>query len=329
MRLMQLNSTPTGSLIPLVLLLVPCSYLRAQAPSLEFNVMYECPAVKARMKAYSCAGTGPGDACDVETFPQGRPSMRGKSSRQQVMTLLAMCHAQTADEAKAAASGAPAGGAQAGAGGFKVGDQVQILTAFGWMDAKVMQVRGRSYFVHASNGADVWKDYPAEVRRLGKLTMEDHLAGQWDLKDRVQVLYQGKWIEGQISGYNYGVNEVEVHVEGGTVTTTFQNIRPSTTPPPAPRAATEPPKHGLTACTGKYDGRWEPSNGMGGFRIVFKGKQALVSEGFSPDMPYECWMDGAKIVLYKAGTTTIYDTILVNNDGTLQTELAELKKKGN
>jgi hypothetical protein len=68
---------------------------------------------------------------------------------------------------------------------------------------------------------------------------------------------------------------------------------------------------------------------MGGIRIVFRGKQAMVSEGFSPDMPYECWMDGAKIVLYKAGGTTIYDTILVNNDGTLQTELAELKKKGN
>jgi hypothetical protein len=282
------------------------------------------------MKVYSCSGAGPADPCDVETFPQGRPSMRGKSTRQQVMALFALCHVQTADEAKAPqSSAAPNAVATQGAGGFKTGDEIQILTAGGWMNAKVTQVRGNSYFVHAANGADVWKSYPAEVRRLGKLTMEDHLAGQWDLKDRVQVLYQGKWIEGDISGYNYGANQVDVRVQGGTVTTTFQNIRPSTTPPPAPRAATQPPKPGLSACTGKYDGRWEPSNGMGGMRIVFRGKQAMVSEGLSPDIAYECWMDGPKIVLYQAGGATIYETILVNNDGTLQTELAELKKKGN
>jgi hypothetical protein len=231
----------------LVLYLTGLTHLLGQTPSIQFGVMYECPAVRATMKAYSCAGPGPADLCDLETFPQGRPSMRGKAPRQQVMALVAMCHVQTADEAKGPRP------AVSGAGGFKAGDEIQILTAGGWMNAKVQQVRGNSYFVHAANGADVWKSYPAEVRRLGQLTMEDHLAGQWDLKDRVQVLYQGKWIEGVISGYNYGVNQVDVRVEGGTVTTTFQNIRPSTTPPPVPRAATQPPKPGLTPCTGKYD----------------------------------------------------------------------------
>ncbi len=301
-------------------------------PALQFNVTYECPTLKARMRAYSCAGANPSDACDIETFRADGRSMRGKSTHQQVMGLLSYCHVQTADEAKAEAKGLPAGGAsagaQAGAGGFKVGDVVQILTAFGWMNAKVAQVRGSSYFVHADNGADVWKSYPAELRRLGKLTMEDHLAGQWDLKDRVQVNYQGKWLEGEISGYNYGVNEVSVRVEGGTVTTTFQNIRPSTTPPPAPRASNQPPKSGLTPCTGKFDGRWEPSNGMGGMRIVFRGTKATVTEGVG-EIEYECWMDHGKIALYKGGTATLYDLIEINNDGTISTELAELKKKGN
>src|SRR5579862_1274869 len=144
--------------------------LLAQTSALQLGVMYECPAVQARMKAYSCTGPAATDVCDVETFPRGRPSMRGKSTRQQVTMLLAVCHVQTADEAKAAASGAPPAapaGAQTGAGGFKVGDELQILTAGGWMNAKVLQVRGNSYFVHAANGGEVWKSYPAELRRLG------------------------------------------------------------------------------------------------------------------------------------------------------------------
>lgn len=303
--------------------------LRAQTPTVQFNAVYECPAVHARMKVYSCAGAGPNDLCDLETFPAGRPPMRGKAPRQQVMALVAVCHVQTADEAKAPASGAQMPAGQTGGGGFKTGDEIQILSAGGWMNAKVLQVRGNSYFVHADNGAEVWKSYPAEVRRIGKLTMQDHLNGQYDLHDRVQVLYQGKWLEGEITMYNYGANQFDVHVEGGTVTTTLQNIRPSTTPPPAPRAATQPPKAGLTPCTGKFDGRREPSNGMGGLRVVFRGRKAMVTEGLSGEMEYECWMDGPKIALYKGGTDKPYDVIEINNDGTLQTELAELKKKGN
>src|SRR5579872_1613438 len=160
----------------------------AQTSTLQYGVVYECPAVQARMKVFSCAGPNAGDWCDVETTSAGRGAMRGKSTRQQVMALLGLCHAQTDTESKnPARGGVPSGGAQTGAGGFKVGDELQILTAGGWMNAKVLQVRGGSYFVHASNGGDVWKSYPGEVRRLGKLTMEDHLAGQYDIHDRVQV----------------------------------------------------------------------------------------------------------------------------------------------
>jgi hypothetical protein len=302
--------------------------LLAQTREVQFNVVYECPAIQARAKIYSCAGNAKTDPCDVETFPRGKPSMRGKSSRQQVEALVAICHLQTPGEAKGEASGAPPASAP-GAGGFKMGDEIQILTAGGWMNAKVLQVRGGSYFVHAANGADVWKSYPGEVRRIGKLTMQDHLAGQYDLHDRVQVLYQGKWTEGELTGYNYGANQFDVHVQGGTVTTTLQNIRPSTTAPPAPRSEGQAPKPGLTACNGKFDGRWEPSNGMGGMRIVFRGAKARVSEMLSPEREYECWMDGGKIALYAAGTSKPYEVIEINNDGTLQTTLVELKRKGN
>ena len=157
------------SLAP-VFFAIPLASLFAQTPALEFGVMYECPAVHARLKVFSCAGPAAADWCDVQTDSPARSNVRGKSTRQQVMTLLALCHRQSDAEAKAAASGGPpggAGGGQSGAGGFKVGDKIQINTAFGWMDAKILQVRGNSYFVDASNGAQVWKSYPAEVRRIG------------------------------------------------------------------------------------------------------------------------------------------------------------------
>src|SRR5262245_52202321 len=88
---------------------------------------------------------------------------------------------------------APAASAQAGVGGFKVGDTVQVNTAFGWVDAKVLRINGANYYVHAQSGADVWKTYPAELKRIGPLTAEDHKFGLYDLHDRVQVNFQGNW----------------------------------------------------------------------------------------------------------------------------------------
>ena len=209
--------------------------LPAQTPTLQMGTVYVCPSVQALMKVYSCAGPAATDMCDVQTA-NARGNVRGKATRQQVMTLLALCRPQTAVEAQAAgkaASAAPASGSRpaSGAGGFKVGDDVQILTAGGWMTAKVLQVNGNAYFVHAENGGDVQKTYPAELRRIGKLTAEDHAAGQWELHDKVQVTVNGKVMEGEISGYTG--NDFDVRVPGGTVHTNVQNLRMSTAPPPA------------------------------------------------------------------------------------------------
>ncbi len=209
--------------------------LGAQTQGLQMSVMYECPAVQAALKVYSCAGPAVGDWCDVETFSRVQPAARGKSTRAQVMAMLGICHPQTAAEAKAAAAsgggaGAAPAGAQAGVGGFKVGDNVRVLTAGGFMDAKVTQVRGNSYFVHAANGADVWKSYPTELRRIGKLTTEDHANGQYDLNDRVQVMVDGKWVESEIHGIN--ADEFEVDIPGGRrAWVKLQSIRGSAAPP--------------------------------------------------------------------------------------------------
>lgn len=306
--------------------------LAAQTPTLQMNVVYVCPAAQAVMKVFSCAGPAATDMCDVQTA-NGRGNMRGKSTRQQVMGLLPLCHPQTAAEAAAAAkvaAGAPAAGARpaAGAGGFKVGDEVEIMTAGGWMDAKITQVNGNLYSVHAANGGDVQKSYPAELRRLGKLTAEDHANGQWELHDKVQVTVQGKVMEGEISGYNG--NDFDVRVPGGTVHTNVQNLRMSTAPPPAVRAAGVAPKAGLTSCAGKFEGRYAPNQG-GGFTLTFRSGKATESGPIiGPDQEFECWTGGGKVYLYKAGEFSTDESLDMNNDGTLEDPvIGELKKKGN
>jgi hypothetical protein len=63
-------------------------------------------------------------------------------------------------------------------------------------------------------------------------------------------------MEGESSEYH--ANEFDVRVPGGTISTTLQNIRSSTAPPPAVRPAGQVPKPGLVSCAGKFEGLWEP-----------------------------------------------------------------------
>ncbi len=315
----------------------------AQTADLKMGVTYQCPSVHATMVVYSCTGSAAADTCDVQTAPQGRSSMRGKSTHQQVMALLAICHPQTPDEAKAVARGgsAPSNGSavqgQAGAGGFKVGDKVRVLSS-GWQDATVLQIHGRSYFVRLSNGIEVSKDWPTEVRRIGALTAADHAAGQYDAHERVQVNINGRWAEGTIQGQQGNMYEIKVpgfHGDFGTdlYSTTPENIRMSTTPappPPAQRAAGQPPKSGYVSCSGKYEGRWESTSGGAGNQVIFRSGKATVTEGFQKFSDLDCFISGGKVFLYKAGSFTPFNEPMeINNDGTLQTELGAIKKMGN
>jgi hypothetical protein len=116
----------------------------AQTGDLKMNVVYQCPAVQATMQVFSCTGTGPGDTCDVQTAPQGRPPMRGKSTRPQVMALFTLC------QLPAGARSGTAAPAQAQAGGFKVGDKVRVL-ASGWQEATILQnvpAKSSPYAIH-------------------------------------------------------------------------------------------------------------------------------------------------------------------------------------
>ena len=350
------------SLRYLLLLAVPVASALAQTPALQMNVVYVCNDGQS-FKVFSCDNTT--GACDYQNYKKGQAYQRGEALRVQLVALLpAKCHAQTPAEAQADphrgeippapspfkahasaantgaannSSGGAAANSQSGPGGFKVGDTVRVLID-GWQQAAITQIHGRSYVVHLPNGIDVSKLWPMEVRRVGKLTAEDHAAGQYDLHDRVQVLVNGKWMEGEIRGQNLNMYDIKgAGVDTGfgsdIVNTTPENIRMSTTPaspPPAQRAAGQPPKAGLTSCAGKYEGRWEHVSGMGGMKVVFRSGKATITEGLGGEMLFDCFTGDGKVVFYKAGSFTPFSYDFdVNNDGTLQTPLGAIKKMGN
>jgi hypothetical protein len=331
------------SFLRILVFAVPVAGVFAQTPALQMNAVYECQAPYS-FKFYSCTGTNPNDQCDVQSYNNGRPFQRGKSTYAQVMGLLPKCHLETPAEAQAAARAALAAPANPsmnqngpGPGGFKVGDTVRVLID-GWQEAKVTQVHGRSYVVHLPNGIDVSKMWPFEVRRTGKLTTEDHAAGQYDLHDRVQVLVNGKWMEGEVRGQNLNMYSIKVPgVDTGfgsdMVDTTPENIRMSTTAPPpaaAQRAAGQAPKAGLVSCAGKYEGRWEHVSGMGGMKVVFRSGKTTITEGLGGEMLFDCFTGDGKVVFYKAGSFAPFSYDFdINNDGTLQTPLGAIKKMGN
>ncbi len=223
-----------------LLLLVPMASVLAQTPALQMNVVYVCTDGQS-FKVFSCNDTT--GACDYQNYKNGQAFQRGEALKEQLTALLpAKCHAQTPAEAQidphrgeippapspfAGRAAAPRGASTSpsqtpaavdaqnatsggiGGGGFKVGDSVRVLTS-GWQDAKVLQVRGNSYFVRLDNGIEISKGWPIEVRRQGKLTAADHAAGQWDLHEKVQVLVNGRWMEGEIVGQSYNRYTVQL-----------------------------------------------------------------------------------------------------------------------
>jgi hypothetical protein len=317
--------------------------IHAQAPALQMNVIYECVPPYS-FKFLSCTGTSANDTCDVQSLMAGHPFQRGKSTYPQVMNMLPRCHLQTPAEAQVDARNAlvplptmAANSGGTGAGGFKVGDRVRILSD-GWQEAQVIQVHGASYVVHLSNGVEVSKLWPMEVRRIGPLTADDHAAGQYDKGDRVQVLVNGRWMQGEIRGqnlnmYNILVPGVDTGFGDNHVDTTPENIRMSTLPPPpaaAQRAAGQVPKPGFASCAGRYEGRWELAGGMAGMEVIFRSGAATISEGLGGPMPFDCFTGGGKVVFYKPGSFQPFDyDFAINNDGTLQTPIGAIKKMGN
>jgi hypothetical protein len=316
-------------LVFLVLLASTMSNAQTQTPEIQLGATYECPNAIS-FKVFSCAGPANTDLCDVEATVRGQPPQRGKSTRQQVMMLVPLCHLQTPAEAQAAKSGAGAlANQQADANGFKIGETVNVATAGGWYAARILRANGDSYLVRLGPSLEVWKSYPTEMRRIGPLTDVDKARGLFALHEKVQVNVEGRWTEGEIIT-EMGM-EYQVQLPGNlSVWATAQHLRHvAVQEKPAPQAGL-PPKPGLKSCAGKIEGRYASSmGGAGSFQITFRsGKATLTQMGGTEE--FECWMEREKIYLHKSGESTENDMpIDINNDGTLETPFGEMKKKGN
>ena len=303
---------------------VPADAAHAETSAFQLGKLYRCPAGKS-FKVLSCAGSADADLCDVQSYSHGQPEMRGKSTHQQVMTLLPMCHLQTAGESRADEH---AGGTQgAGTNGIKVGDAVEVVTASGWTRANVVAVNGNSYRVQVY-GVQVTKEYPAEVRRLGAASAHDHAQGQYRLGDRVEVNVGGRWISSRIvteMGQDY-----QVELPGNrTAWATPKNLRPAPSAPAAVSSSSAgmSPKPGLTSCAGKFEGRYATTGGLGSFTLTFRSGKATMTDAGGNDEVFECWMGGARMYLHKPDAPNLDMPIDINDDGTLQTPLGELRKK--
>ncbi len=323
---------------------------------LQFNVIYQC-APPLSVKIFSYASTAQTASCDLQNYRDGKSTVRGSLTRQQLVTGLQKCHLQTADEAKAhppgadmpatattpanraAGGSAAASASQVGAGGFKVGDTVRLPLG----DGKILQVRGREYFVRNANGVEIWMSYPEQIRRIGKLTAEDHALGQYDAHDWVQVLVEGKWLQAEVVNQSDNVYTMKL-ANGHEVDTSAQFMRPSTPPPVVKPPAFQfgvPPKPGVVSCTGKFEGRYSSAAGSPGMvTITFRSGKATLREpdmvmtdgklsAMSSEKEAECWTGGGKIYLKWIDGANYDFPIDINDDGTLDTQLGELKKKGN
>ena len=223
--------------------------------------------------------------------------------------------------------GAPA--AQADANGFRVGEEILISSAGGWVKGTILSANGNAYRVHSELGVVVTKVYPSDLRRVGLLTAKDHANGQYDLHDAVQVNVNGAWVDGEIIATLGAEYQVQLP-NRRTVWANPQIMRPGTVAakPAAPKAGV-PPKPGLTSCAGKIEGRYATTGGFATMSILFRSGKAVMRLPFSQeDDELECWMGGGKVYLHKPGESQ--DMALdINDDGTLQSPLGELKRKGN
>jgi hypothetical protein len=320
--------------------------------SLQFDVVYSCSSGRTLLKVLTCSGAADADACEIQYLDSsGQPGARISAPRGQVTQMLASCAAQRPPEKKQSASppaernssapaprptqsAAPAPATRpaerpapprpASAFGIKIGDPVRASTGFGWVSARVLAIQGADFHVRL-DGSDiaVTKRYPAELRRAGPSTAEDRANGIYESGDRVQVLFEGQWVESRVMdgmGMEYRV--------------TLPGNREAWARPaqmrwlgPAPARAAAAKTQG-SPCGSKLEGRWGSVTGIGGATIEFRSGKARIAAPFTDAETLDCVVSGDKIVLSKPGDP---DEIVLqmNDDGSIDAGLfGDLKRKG-
>jgi hypothetical protein len=209
--------------------------------------------------------------------------------------------------------------------GMNPGDTVTVATGQGFVLAVVTDRQQHVFKVRIINGPEVIKQYPAEVRRRGKSTAYDRANGIYDNDDRIQVLYQGKWVDSRViqsMGMDY-----QVTLPGNlTAWAKPEQMRfVSEAPAPTVAQAGQPPRPGLVSCAGKVEGRYAADGAMP-VQMTFRSGKVTVSL-MGDTQTGECWFGDGKIYIRIPGEAEAMELDL-NDDGSLQAPFGELKKKG-
>ncbi len=208
--------------------------------------------------------------------------------------------------------------------GIKTGDTVTVGTAFGWVTAIVLAGTGHDFRVRLVNGPEAQKSYPRELRRTGPLTAYDRANGVYGIDDRVQVLYEGAWVDSRVIS-SIGM-EYEVTLPGNMKGwARHDQMRFVSGPQPKVNVAELPAPEGMTSCAGKIEGRYELTNGMP-MGMVFRAGRVTLREGGQAAGEGRCWTGKGRIVLRLDGEEQDME-IEINDDGTLQTPLGEMRKR--
>ena len=227
--------------------------IQAQQP--KVGELYKCTDGHTSIKITQCSSGNP-NLCDIEGFNDGKPAPSMRLAAPVVNDLLRMCLSGTPAASKAQSNSPSPQPGVADANGFKIGDTVSINTAFGWMDAKILKANGNSYFVHAQSGAEVWKPYPTELRRIGALNDIDRAHSLFALHDRVKAKVDGRWEEGEVVTEMNG--EYQLALAGNRTAWAAPGIMQLISPQqkPAEPVAGKPPQPGMVSCAGKIEGRY-------------------------------------------------------------------------
>ncbi len=275
--------------LALALLLAVMVPAGAQTRTFEIGAMYQCPNGRA-LQVISCVGPANTDLCDVVAYAGGEPKVRGKNTRAQILAALPVCTGPSQPAAKPAAAGA---------------------------------------------GPHCAASLPPGRHR-----------NEYEQGDLVQVNVRGAgWLDGTIVYIALGIdNEYRIKVAGDrTVAATAADMCFVTTAEAdrAARTLGKPPKPGLASCAGKFEGRYSSTAGPAGLvSITFRSGRASVRTpdvvskngkvtSLESEQEAECWTGGGKIYLVWVDGSDFDFPIDINDDGTLDTQYGELRKKGN
>ncbi len=137
--------------------------------------------------------------------------------------------------------------------------------------------------------------------------------------DTLEVFLFGEWTKSELLSTDGRQYNVRVS-DGAKYWLPANQIRKAGFPAPPG----QPPRPGLTSCAGKIDGTYSSPSGFP--TIAFHSGKASI-EG---DEPVECWTAGEKIYLHTPGAPSGQDFVMgINTDGTLDTPLGEIHKRGN